>query len=903
MIMDELSGEKTAFRRFVERIVDVASEYPFVVLGLAIALIVGNGFIAKHLEIRSDFLDLLPKNSKGYQAFIHQQGRVGGGASLYVVVKSPVRAANERFIDDISAALAKEGDTKRTCQAACGADATCKAACGRPMVAYVEGGTKDLRAFFQRNRWLYATQEDLEKADEELDHKIAKQSGLVDDLSDDAPAEKGPASAGTGSPPKPDTTLADLEAKSDAAYKKYDDYPSGYFATEKGDEFAMRIVATTASLGDKLGDELFSFTEGEVARLKREDAARPASEQRYPKDIVVGVGGDIANAVAEKKSIVSEAAGAVLISFAAILLGIVFYFRRISALGVVFLPAFIGVSSAYAFATATFGYVNTAGAFLGAIILGNGINYPIVLYGRYLEFRARGMSPAEARRGAVWNAFRAELVGALVAGIAYGSLTVTSFRGFSQFGTIGFVGMLFVWLSIIPVVPALVVINERMGAFVKAKFGVDLADGLLSKVPGLGPQTHKVSADPAAEKYGLFVDSIANVTAKAPRLFVALAAVVVVGAAFVLPKYLKDPWEYDLSRLGSDAAQKKGGSSTWTDDANRIFGGRANLPGVLVLADSVEQVPLVKKKILENDKKFELPFIADVKTVADFLPGTPTAQKAKLEVVDRIRDRLTPKVLESLTPEDRARAERLMPPEDLKPLTGADLPPLIRRRFEELNGSVGTVMYVSFTRHPRLRMGQDLIRIAETCDNLTLDDGTFVQTASTFTVRAELVKSMAHDGPIATFASFFAVLVVIAFSTGSFRGFSAVLAALLLGVVVTVAGAALVDMRLNFINFIALPITFGIGVEYPFNLFDRSRLLGGDITLAMKRSAGAVILCSFTTTVGYGSLIFSDQRALKSFGKLAMSGEIGCIIAALFFLPSLLRLWPQRKADAVRTAD
>ena len=71
----------------------------------------------------------------------------------------------------------------------------------------------------------------------------------------------------------------------------------------------------------------------------------------------------------------------------------------------------------------------------------------------------------------------------------------------------------------------------------------------------------------------------------------------------------------------------------------------------------------------------------------------------------------------------------------------------------------------------------------------------------------------------------------------------------------------------------------------------------------MKRSAGAVILCSFTTTVGYGSLIFSDQRALKSFGKLAMSGEIGCIIAALFFLPSLLRLWPQRKADPARAAD
>ncbi len=98
--------------------------------------------------------------------------------------------------------------------------------------------------------------------------------------------------------------------------------------------------------------------------------------------------------------------------------------------------------------------------FLGAIILGNGINYPIVLLSRYREFRARGQEPADARREAVQNALRAELVGACVASIAYGSLTVTDFRGFNQFGWIGFVGMLLVWVSMIPCVPALIVVIE-----------------------------------------------------------------------------------------------------------------------------------------------------------------------------------------------------------------------------------------------------------------------------------------------------------------------------------------------------------------------------------------------------------------------------------------------------------
>src|SRR4249920_2102588 len=81
-----------------------------------------------------------------------------------------------------------------------------------------------------------------------------------------------------------------------------------------------------------------------------------------------------------------------------------------------------GRRAAYSFAMWQYGYVNTTGAFLGAIILGNGINYPIVLLHRYREFRARGMEKEEARREAVLNAFRAELVGASVASIAYGSL-------------------------------------------------------------------------------------------------------------------------------------------------------------------------------------------------------------------------------------------------------------------------------------------------------------------------------------------------------------------------------------------------------------------------------------------------------------------------------------------------
>jgi predicted RND superfamily exporter protein len=207
---------------------------------------------------------------------------------------------------------------------------------------------------------------------------------------------------------------------------------------------------------------------------------------------------------------------------------------------------------------------------------------------------------------------------------------------------------------------------------------------------------------------------------------------------------------------------------------------------------------------------------------------------------------------------------------------------------------VGTVFYVKLKNDVSLSDGHNLLRIAKTTDNVKLADGTVVQTASRSTIFAEMLRSMERDGPLATEVSFCAVLVVVVLTTGSFRGAFAVILALVMGVLWAVGGGALGDMKLHFLNFIALPITFGIGCEYPFNVFDRSRLLGGDVTSALRRTGGAVALCSFTTAIGYSSLLFADNQALQSFGRLAMSREPACLIAALFVVPSVLHVWKAR---------
>ncbi len=838
-------------RALITRIVDGSGRHPGAVIACALAVLVGLwGYAYTHFQLNADLLELLPKSSPGVQAFEHQLGRVGGGFSLVVVVESPDRAKNQQFIDALGERVEK------------------LAKAHPDLVAYVESGTKDVHQFFDKNKWLYADLADLEKADARLDREVAVRLGMVESLDDEPAPQQQARPSGAGPPAKTkDLGLDEYEERWKGKTQKFDDFPTGYFATPEGDMMAIRIVAGSHGLGDAAGDSL-------LARV------RSIVDEIDPKSIdarmQVGYAGDIANAVEEKDSLVSDAAWATGGAFLLIFLGIVVFFRSPWAPLVLALPATIGVGAAYSFAMWQYGYVNTTGAFLGAIILGNGINYPIVLLHRYREFRARGMEPEVARREAVLNAFRAELVGALVAAIAYGSLVVTSFRGFVQFGVIGFVGMLLVWVSMIPCVPALLVVDE----WIQARVPRWLRDRPIK-------DTHQARGPVMAQ--------IARITEAVPPIVLALAGLAVIWFARPLGEYRRDPWEYDFSAIGSRHAQVSG-AGAWSTKADRVFGGKTNIAGALMLADTPEQVAEVRQAILDNDARDpQGRLITDVVTVADFLPGTFEEQQKKIEVLERIRTHLTPAVMAKLDPDEKKRVDAIEPPAELKPVDAKDLPPLLRRRFEESNGRVGTVFYVKFRNDISFSDGHVLLRIAQTTDNVRLRGGTVVQTASRSTIFAEIVRSMQRDGPLATYVSLAAVVVVVVIATGSARGAFAVLAALAIGVVCTLGNAAHDGMKLNFFNFIALPITFGIGSEYPFNIFDRSRLLRGDVSSALRLSGGAVALCSYTTAIGYSSMLVSDQRALQSFGRLAMSGEIACAGAALIVLPALLQAIKSRR--------
>jgi predicted RND superfamily exporter protein len=197
-----------------------------------------------------------------------------------------------------------------------------------------------------------------------------------------------------------------------------------------------------------------------------------------------------------------------------------------------------------------------------------------------------------------------------------------------------------------------------------------------------------------------------------------------------------------------------------------------------------------------------------------------------------------------------------------------------------------------------------VVAFAEELRAVRLPRADIPMTSSTL-VFADVLEAIEHDGPRATLLSLAGVvgLVLLAFGLGkrSLRSLSdagMVLAALGLGVLWFGGLAGGLGLRLNMLNFIALPITFGIGVDYAVNVFQRRRIdHTASIAECVRTTGGAVALCSLTTIIGYSSLLIARNQALISFGLLADLGEVACLMAALFALPAFLR-WRELRREA-----
>ncbi len=713
-------------------------------------------------------------------------------------------------------------------------------ALGPNVVSSADDGTLRARAFLAPRSALFLERADLERVAQQVDDRwnfeVQKEEGTL--LDDDAPP-----------PPLPTRESIQHSRSQD----EIDRFPTGYFENEKG---TALVVAAHSPIAAGDVPRMQSALEQIHAAVDRVRASKNFSPVR------VSYAGDMPTGFAEYHVVLSDLLDVGAIGIALVLAVVVFYFLRVRAVLVMGVTILVGLIWTFGLTEVVIGHLNVATSFLVSIVAGNGINVGILYQSRYYEERAHGAAVNDALSRAVTATWQPTIIAAFAAAASYGSLLATDFRAFRDFGLIAATGMLVCWIVKTAMVPPLLVLLERV------------------------TPTHQVHVRlrPFVMAYG---KPFAWLAPRAPRVVLAASVVIaIVGAYSAFRFATHDPIEGGTRTLENDPDAKNAELQRAWGICNAILG--ASQGAMIVATDTpsdARDLATVLRARWDAAPKDHKPFVA-VHALSDFVPSD---QAEKIPTAVALGDRLRRAHDRGfMSAHDWDALQEIIPPADLAAFTENDLPDAIARPFTEKNGTRGTLVLVEAAPGTS-NDAKSLVAFADAYRKTTLPSGKIVEGSGSAVIFADMLAAIARDVPRAIFLSLALTVVVVLVTFHRDREALGVVAfALAVGTSALALYLSLSHTKINFLNFAALPVTFGIGVDYAINVTQRWRANGRNVVLALRTSGGAVVLCSLTTLLGYLALLGSHNRGIRSLGAIAAMGELTCLLAAVVSVPALL---------------
>lgn len=768
----------------------------------------------KKLSVRSDFKEMLPSNAPSVVELNRIEKRVRSTDNLIVLIGGPDWPTTKMFVDDFVARVQDDLG---------------------PDISRIEYNVNKVKNYYEHNKYLYIDLPDLEEIYFRLKNRIdwekLKQTPLFLQIDEEEPTFE----------------TKDIEDKYTSKTGRYQNYQDGYFTDNAADLAAVIIwpsePATNIAFSQKFIDKIQSV----VSQI-------PA----YGNPIKVAYFGRIKKMITEYNAIVGDILTTSLLCISLVGLVVFLYYRKIRMGILMLINVAQGTLFALSAAYMIVGYLTSQTAFLGSIIVGNGINYSLIFMARYLEEKREGADVFTALSISISRTWRPTLIAGVVTSASFAALILTRVRGINQFGIIGGIGMVLCWVCTYTVLPAWLCLFEKIWE---------------TKVKPHGAST--------------LMAKLSHLIVKRPAPILKASAALTLFSLVIIGWYIPHSLEYDFSKLSFKAPPVK---DKWEDEAkdkmdNEIFG-QSTSPSVVAL-DRTDQAEAYCDAILIKDPNRNL--IESCKTVYSFVPRE---QDEKLRVLKNMRLLLSSSTLKFLKPDQLEEVNKFKQTFDLKRLTLKDVPDDIMETFTDIDGNRGMLAFV----YPKADLwnGTELEKFANIIREVKLPNGDIIRASGQPVILSDLLQAVVNEGPRVTLISFVLVLVLVWVSFLKWRYVSIIQLSLMIGVVWLVGCMGIFGVKLNFLNFVALPITFGIGVDYAVNIFQRYRHDGvGSIENVVAKTGGAVVLCSLTTIIGYSVLLMSRSRALVSFGMVALWGEFTCLAAALITLPAFI-VWRER---------
>lgn len=826
------------------------------IFAITAVLVLVSIVLTTQLSFDPDILSLLPDSDPVVKAFRDTLAEFGGLDLLLIVVRVPEGAATSPYFSLVDA-LGEELATHDSLQ-------------------YVEYRISDpadlLRSFFPQALFFTDT---------------ADRVAVAEHLSDEAIAARIPELRRQLATPqaiaRKDLMLLDPLGLSEVFIDRLRggggplalDWSSGYYLSRDHRLLLLLAKPDGAAQDLQFAQALVNDVEGAVADAQgrwEELGGDPAT----PPEVVLGGGYltalDDANLI--RRDVIVNAVSSMTI----VLLLFLFAFRRLGLLLFAFIPLFTGLILNFGLARLFVDKLSSATSVITALLVGLGIDFVIVSYGRYVEERHDGATPTEALQKMTGWCGRAVVVGGVTSAATFYSFSVTEFTGLRQMGILTATGILLCMVSVLVLLPAMLAWSERRHA--------------------------DRDSTPTLYVHGFGAGRLVDLCLHKPRVTLWIGGVITLAAALLIPR-LETVWNIQKLRpdgnrgiqVQGEVAQHFGTNFKYMmlvlegerledvlDLADRATRGAQALveDGVLDRVGSISSLlpsPIQQREVLEwleQEKGGLLDFARVRGSVEQALAAAGLRAAPFTDGLDLLQQALSRRTPIEL---DEVRA-----------IAGAET--LIERYLRPSGEGWKSVVYLfpppDVWRHQAPPAAQELAD--------SLGEGAILTGVNV--VSRNLREQVRIDAFLALGLGFVLVAFLLWLDFRDLRYTALSLAPLAVGMIWMVGLMVLCGLSMNFMNIFVTTMILGIGVDYGVHMLhrfrelqeaDEERLIHG-----LSETGRAISMAAVTTSVGFGSLVLSHYPGLRSIGFLAILGAVSTALVAITILPTYLVLLRRR---------
>lgn len=562
----------------------------------------------------------------------------------------------------------------------------------------------------------------------------------------------------------------------------------------------------------------------------------------------------------DSELIVSDAILGVASALVGVMLLFMLAFRRKVALVYAFVPLATGLGLTFGFGVVVLGKMNSLTSAFGGLLVGLGIDFIIVLYGRYVEERRAGADHDTAIDAIGRHTGVGVLLGAVTTAATFFAFLATDFRGLTELGLLTGTGILLLVLTVFLLLPALLTTlqhrSRREELHVIQSFGADW---------------------------------VCAAALKRPRIVIIGATVLTIIFAWGA-RDLK--FDDDIQNMRSPDNQ---GMKLRTEVMEKFD---LRFTPMTVRVDGRtegEAISLARRLLPELEALVDGENLADVDTIVDLFPDFD-GQAAVLEVLKhnpdagkdlgaRFSEALRRAGLNPVPFADGVERFRkgltLTAPLSLDDFEGTLLERMARRYVATFDEGVSVAIRCY---PPAGRWRREAPPLLEEIVNSHPEA---VLTGPNV-VSAELRRIVWGDAFRASLIGIVLVFLLMWADFGSPSRSALALLPLAVGMVWMLGVMSFLGLHINFMNIFVITMVIGIGVDYSVHFLHRWFETGGKPE-ALAGISKAIAVAALTTIIGFGSLVLSHYPGLRSVGFAAILGALATAVISITVLPVLLR--------------